>query len=83
VCVMEDVARVHSGEADDATVGDRDECVRVAPSAQAGESRGDVRGGCGIAEVSEQLRHRRRVVVARRPDIDHLRTGTTVARQIA
>jgi hypothetical protein len=33
--------------------------------------------------VAEQLGHRRRVVVARRTDVDHFSAGATVVRQSA
>jgi hypothetical protein len=80
---MQDVTRVHRGEADDTSVGNGDERVRIAARAKAGEARRDLGGRRGIAEVSEQIRHRRCVVVARGADVDHFSTGATVVRQIA
>ena len=81
--LVEDVARVHRGKSDDATVDNRHQRVRVAARAHACEACRDVGRRRWIAEVAEQLRERRRVVVARGPDVDHLSTGATVARQSA
>jgi len=83
VRVVEDVARMHRREPDDAPVGDSDERLRIAASAEAREPRGNVRRSRGITEVAEQLGHGRRVVIARGADVDHFRMGATVARQIA
>ena len=68
--VVEDVACMHGGESDDATVGDCDQRVRIAASAQTCKPRWNLGRRRRIAEVTEQLRHRRRVVVARRTDVE-------------
>ena len=81
--VVEDVACVHRGKSDHATISDRHQRVRIAARAQAREPRGDVGRRRWIAEVAEQLRERLCVAVARGSDVDHLRTGATVARQSA